>query len=233
MTLSLTLKRMNSRLPGWQLRRTLAAQIVRAPGVPLWMKAMPHTWLSLPRLRALIDHAETVTATNIPGAFLECGVAEGGSALLLAKLRTRLDPKREVWLFDTFEGLPPPTADDPDYDKAVKWIGLCRGELTQVQRLLTSHGERDVRYVKGLYEVTMASGPLPEQIAVLYLDSDWYEPTMTCLQYLWPRVSPGGRVQFDDYGTWEGCRKAVHEFFGPDFKVHKIDLGGAWIEKPR
>ena len=197
------------------------------------MKAMPHTWVSVPRLRALIDHAKAATATNTPGAFVECGVAEGGSALLLAKLRTRLDPTREIWLFDTFEGLPPPTADDPDYDKAAKWIGLCRGELAQVQALLTRHGEHNIRYVKGLHEVTMAAGPLPQQIAVLHLDSDWYEPTLTCLKYLWPRVAPGGRVQFDDYGTWEGCRKAVHEFFGPDLKVHKIDVGGAWIEKPR
>jgi hypothetical protein len=207
--------------------------MVRAPGVPLWMKAMPHTWVSVPRLRALIDHAKTVTATNTLGAFVECGVAEGGSALLLAKLRTRLAPEREVWLFDTFEGLPPPTSDDPDYDKAAKWIGLCRGELAQVQGLLTLHGERNIRYVKGLHEVTMAAGPLPERIALLHLDSDWYEPTMTCLRHLWPRVSPGGRVQFDDYGTWEGCRKAVHEFFGSDLKVHNIDVGGAWIEKPR
>jgi hypothetical protein len=214
------------------LRRTIAAEVARLPGLPLWVQVAPHTLLRRARLLALMDHARAVTRAKVPGAFVECGVAEGGSALLLAKLRTELDPTREVWLFDTFEGLPPPTADDADFDKAAGWVGECRGELADIERLMARHHEGRIRYVKGLYQDTMPVGPLPASIAVLHLDSDWYDPTITCLRHLWPLVSPGGRVQFDDYGTWAGCAKAVREFFGPAIHVHEIDPGGAvWIEK--
>jgi len=214
------------------LRNSLIRELIRLPGMPLWMKALPHTMVRRACLLALTEHAKAVTRANVPGAFVECGVAEGGSALLLAKLRTQLDPSREVWLFDTFEGLPPPSSDDADYDTAVQWIGLCRGELADIQRLMTRHNEPRVRYVKGLYQETMPAGPLPASIAVLHLDADWYDSTMTCLRHLWPRVSPGGRVQFDDYGAWAGCFKAVQEFFGPQAHIHQIEPKGAiWIEK--
>lgn len=164
---------------------------------------------------------------------MECGVARGGSALLLGLRRNRLAPTRELWLCDTFEGLPPPTANDPDYSRAVAYTGTCRGELSEVQALLGRHGVTErVRFVKGLYENTLAQLEV-SPIAVLHLDSDWYDPTLLCLQALWPRVSPGGRVQFDDYLTWQGCYKAVHDFFGVSLPtIHPIDEGAMWIEKP-
>jgi O-methyltransferase len=230
MKLMRALRIVHGTLPGRRFRTSLIQGAVRLPGAPFWVKAMPYTWLPPVRLRALEHHAAAVTSRAIPGAFVECGVAEGGSALLLALLRTRLDPSRDLWLFDTFEGLPSPTADDPDYDKAMPWTGLCRGELPQIQALMTRHGETNIRYVKGLHQDTMPITPLPP-IALLHLDSDWYEPTLTCLSYLWPMVSVGGRVQLDDYGTWAGCHRAVTEYFGADAPVQAIDGGAVWIEK--
>jgi hypothetical protein len=220
-------------MPGyWALRRLALTTLAAVPGMPLPMKVWPHTMVANTRLRSLMSHAEAVCAAEVPGAFVECGVALGGTALLLATMRSRLDPSRELWLFDSFEGLPPPSERDPDYDAALKWTGKCRGELHEIRALIARHGEQ-AHYVKGWYDHTIPISHEPRQIALLHLDADWYDSTTTCLKYLWPRVSVGGRVQFDDYGTWQGCAKAVGDFFGSTVKLHVIDNAGAWLEKSR
>jgi len=169
--------------------------------------------------------------TTIPGAFVECGVAEGGTALLLGMIAKRQG--RRLWVFDTFEGLPPLTANDPDYDKAVTFTGLCRGELPDIERLFRAHGVWDrTTAVKGLFQDTLPCTDLPD-IAFMHLDGDWYDSTRACLTYLWPRLAPGGIVQFDDYGAWQGCRKAVDEYSADQpIRVEMIDDHGAVIRKP-
>jgi hypothetical protein len=114
----------------------------------------------------------------------------------------------------------------------VNETGTCRGELEDVRILLERHRVwSNARAIKGLYQETMPATTLPS-IALLHLDSDWYDSTMTCLNYLWPHVSTGGMVQFDDYGTWAGCRKAVDEFLGGRIQLHNIDGTGVWLQKP-
>jgi hypothetical protein len=139
--------------------------------------------------------------------------------------------RRELILFDTFEGLPAPTHDDPDFDVAVTFTGSCAGTVDEVQWLFSDLGLPAPRYVRGLFQETLAkteTGP----IALLHLDGDWYESTMTCLRVLWPRVQEGGIVQIDDYGYWQGCRKAVAEYFGgrPP-TLHDVDGVGVWLQK--
>lgn len=173
-------------------------------------------WIGRAKMYSLYSGVKYVLAEGIAGDVVECGVAKGGSALVLA---AALAGERRLWLYDTFAGLPKPSKDNPDYAKAVKKTGGCKGTKQQVLGLLERHDlSRRVQLVKGLYQETLQY-PGVGQIAFLHIDCDWYESYMAVLGALYPRVSPGGLVQFDDYGHWAGAKKAVDEFF----KRRKID----------
>ena len=172
----------------------------------------PYTMSGDARLRGLYGAIEHVVEGRIPGAVVECGTARGGSAALLGLALKEFNERRTLWVFDTFEGMPPPTAADPDYDIAALYTGSCRGDLDEVTSLFRGLGIlENARLVKGLFEDTIPrsdTGP----IAVLHIDGDWYESVKVCLDSLYDRVSRGGVVQIDDYGHWKGARKAVDEF---------------------
>ena len=161
------------------------------------------------RLRGLYSAVEHISRHGISGAVVECGTARGGSAALLALALRHFSQTRQLWVFDTFEGIP-----DPDYQLAAPYTGSFRGDLEEVTSLFERLQIRDhATFVKGLFQDTVAkseTGP----IAVLHLDGDWYDSVKVCLDSLYDRVSPGGIVQIDDYGHWEGAKKAVDEFFG-------------------
>jgi len=148
----------------------------------------------------------------------------------------QLGADRMVWVFDTFEGLPAPTASDPDYEAAVPHVGGCRGELTEVRNFFARLEILDrVRLVKGLFQDTVPSSPV-EAVAVLHLDGDWYESTKVCLEHFYDRVSWGGVIQIDDYGHWAGARKAVNEFLhrrGIRVGLRYLDYTGRQLMKPR
>jgi len=171
----------------------------------------------------------------VVGHIVECGTAEGGSAALLALWLRRLKSTKRIYVFDTFEGLPSPTYKDPDYEEAVGWTGKCRGGLVQVQSLFRRLGVLDrAVFVKGKFQDTFSTYDIPP-IALLHLDCDWYESTMTCLKHLWDRVSVGGIIHIDDYGDWKGCRKAVDEFLESRCitdRMRSIDSGAVWLMKP-
>lgn len=161
----------------------------------------------------LEQHVAYIECAGIVGDVIECGVAAGGSAALLGLTMDRHGSERLLYLYDTFEGLPPPTEDDPDFSKASQWTGQCRGTLDEVQTLfhrLHLNTSR-MRFVQGLFQETLR--PTMDPVALAHLDGDWYESTMTCLTHIWPVLSIGGIMQLDDYGEWQGCRKAVDEFF--------------------
>ncbi len=144
----------------------------------------------------------------------------------------RTHSHKKIFLFDTFEGLPEPTADDPA--AAHEWVGKCRGGLDEVQELFDKLSISDYAvFVKGTFDQTL-QGNAPSQIALLHLDADWYESTRVCLDALWDRLVPGGIMQVDDYGTWDGCRKAIDEFFAEraiDSPKTFVDSGAFWIRK--
>jgi predicted O-methyltransferase YrrM len=172
----------------------------------------PYTMSGDARLRGLYQAIQHVTERKIAGAIVECGTARGGSAALLGLAMKRFNERRPLWVFDTFEGMPPPTAADPDFEIAAPYTGSCRGDLADVTRLF----ERleilgDARLVKGRFEDTLPRNDTGA-IAVLHVDGDWYESVKVCLEHLYDRVSPGGIIQIDDYGHWQGARKAVDEF---------------------
>ena len=135
-----------------------------------------------------------------------------------------IDHSRRLWLFDTFEGIPAPTKNDPDFELANGYTGQFRGSVAEIRQRFEEIGMlgRCV-LVKGFFQQTLAGAEI-DKIAVLHLDGDWYESIKTSLNALFDRVSPGGTIQIDDYGTWAGARKATDEFVS----AHSIKLDCTW-----
>jgi O-methyltransferase len=201
----------------------------------LYRRIRTRTMCSNARLRGLYRGVRNVVKNEIPGDFVECGTALGGSAALMALTLRQLGVSRTLWLFDTFEGLPAPTPEDPDFEVATLFAGTCRGTIEEVQSLFAQLHVRDqVQFVKGLFQETLPAVSVP-QIALLHIDGDWYESVKACLDNLYDKVSPGGIIQFDDYGYWKGARKAVDEFLdarGIRAPLKKLDYSGRFLVKP-
>jgi hypothetical protein len=194
----------------------------------------PYTVSGPARLRGLYDAACDVARRGVAGDLVECGTARGGSAALLGLAMKDCGLDRILWVFDTFAGLPPPTVADPDYEIAVRYTGTSRGELADVTSLFERLGIRaHARLVKGRFEETLPRCEVGA-IAVLHIDGDWYESVKVCLDTLYDRVSSGGIIQIDDYGHWEGARKAVDEFLairGIASPLHYVDYTGRQLLK--
>jgi O-methyltransferase len=199
------------------------------------------------RLIALIDAVRYTIRSGVTGAIVECGVWRGGSmmAAALTLLEEQASP-RDLYLFDTFEGMPPPgehdrantgmlVADMLCQESAPPPGTWCFADLEEVRANLSStrYPAERVHYVRGKVEATVP-GEAPDQIALLRLDTDWYESTKHELIHLYPRLVKGGVLLIDDYGHWQGARKAVDEYFGrPGSRVfmHRIDYTGRLIIK--
>ena len=124
----------------------------------------------------------------------------------------------------------------PPTDGPITRTIWCHSPFDEVQRNLerTGYGLDNMRFVAGKVENTIPSS-VPEQISLLRLDTDWYESTLHELTHLYPKLSPGGVLIIDDYGHWQGCRRAVDEYFAsqpvPVF-LHRIDYTGRLAIKP-
>ena len=195
----------------------------------------PYSMASRARLRGLYRAVRRVVREGIPGDVVECGTARGGSAALMGLTLNRLRAERRLWVFDTFEGLPPPSDADPDRAIAQQFIGECRGDLEEVEGLFRSLGIRGATtFVKGLFQDTLPVTPIGS-IAVLHLDGDWHDSVMSCFEHLYSRVSPGGIIQIDDYGHWAGARKATDAFLSrhaPGVRLRYVDYTGRQMTKP-
>ncbi len=202
----------------------------------LYRRVRAQTMCSVARLRALHEGVKYVVRNHVDGDVVECGCARGGSAALMALSLRQLGERRNLWLFDTFEGLPAPTADDPDYEIADLFTGSCLGRLNEVQELFRRDGVAEgVHFVKGLFQETLPNRPI-ERIALLHVDGDWYESVKVCLGTLYDKVVPGGVIQFDDYGYWKGARKAVDEFLAQreiQVPLTRLDYSGRSLRKPQ
>lgn len=165
------------------------------------------------RLHSLHESVRYVVRNNIPGDIVECGVARGGSAAVMALALQCLRAQRRMWLFDTFSGLPEPTAADPDYAIARNYTGLYGTAADEIRASFVRLGiaTDNIEFVPGLFQQTLASSRV-SQIAVLHVDGDWYESVKTTMEAFYDRVSPLGIIQFDDYGHWLGANKAINEF---------------------
>jgi hypothetical protein len=203
----------------------------------------PFTLTSPERIFALKNAIEYVIKYDIPGDIVECGVWKGGSMMAAALTLLNLGVKRPLYLFDTFAGMTPPTAVDHDFlgrsatqDFEAGLLEFANIALEEVRTNLRSTGydENLITYIKGPVEETLPANA-PQAIAVLRLDTDWYESTRHELQHLFPRVSGGGVLIIDDYGHYEGARRAVDEFIAATklpLLLNRIDYTGYICVKP-
>lgn len=188
----------------------------------------PFTMTSRARQYNLLKAVRYVDALGIPGDIVECGVWRGGNIMLAKMGRQQASVARRYVLFDTFAGMTAPTDYDvfvdgqharSQFDASARdgYNEWCYASLEDVRKNLADMGFRDdeVVFVKGDVLQTLSSPDnLPEQIAILRLDTDWYESTKAELEALYPRLSKSGVLIIDDYGVWEGARRAVDEYFG-------------------
>ncbi len=200
-----------------------------------YRRVRPFTMSGDVRLRGLYDAVQIVTARGVDGVIVECGTARGGSAALLGLAARDSGVERSLWIFDTFEGIPPPTVADPDYDRALPFTGHFRGDIRDVTALMERFDlAHTAQLVKGRFEETVPTASLGP-IAVLHIDGDWYQSVKVCLDHLYDQVSPGGIIQIDDYGHWKGARKAVDEFRSGrrlDSELRYVDYTGRQFDKP-
>lgn len=209
----------------------------------------PHTMTTVARIQAVIAATEHVVRHSIPGAFVESGVWLGGSSMAAARTLVEMgDTTRDLYLYDTFEGIPAPGEHDGLIGSDVDIHGLWRTsndgaaapwldapvETVRENMLSTGYPDDRLHLIPGLVEDTIPA-TAPEQIAFLRLDTDWYESTKLEMETLFPRLSPGGIVIIDDYGFTEGARRAVDEFLAtyPDpVFLQRIDSCGRMAVKP-
>lgn len=207
----------------------------------------PYTMTTLGRMYALYQACAYVSDTGIAGSVVECGVWKGGSSMLAAMtLLARGDTSREILLFDTFQGMVEPSKVDvrlkgqPAHEKwrasqrddRNEW---CYAGVDEVRRnmLRTGYPPERLTFVEGDVRETIPSRAPPE-IALLRLDTDWYESTKHELRHLYPRLTSGGVLLIDDYGQWEGAKKAVDEYFAEQsvrLFLHRVE-GGRVAVKP-
>ncbi len=214
----------------------------------------PYTMTTPERVYALTQAVRYISRAKIEGAVVECGVWRGGSSMAVA--RTLLeddDGGRDLYLFDTFEGMPTPTSvdRDPHGRPALERFERSRTgpdrsswdeaslEDVRANLALCGYDAARLHFVKGKVEDTIPGAPdgvpAPDRIALLRLDTDWYESTRHELIHLYPRLAPGGVLIIDDYGHWQGSRQAVDEYFAssaPPVLLNRIDYTGRLAVKP-
>ena len=206
----------------------------------LYERVKPYTMTSIERLYAMHKAVEHVVRSGVQGAIVECGVWRGGSMMMAALTLAALgNTERELFLFDTFAGHPRPNPERDLKEHYEFWLKRRRTDrssswaevaLEEVRSNIASTGyplER-VRLVKGIVQDTIP-GAAPDAIALLRLDTDWYDSTAHEMRHLYPRLPPGGVLIVDDYGEMPGQKQAVDEFCernGVVLLLNRIDASG-------
>jgi hypothetical protein len=203
-------------------------------------RVRPYTMTSVERVFSLVHAVDYVIAAGIPGSMVECGVWKGGSMMAVAHALTGLGVRdRNLYLFDTYEGMTRPGEADVSFAGEPAAVHFernktdadssdwCRASIDEVRAnvLSTGYPEDRIHLVRGKVEDTVPAHA-PGEISILRLDTDWYESTMHELVHLYPRLSPGGVLIVDDYGYWQGSRRAVDEYFrsqGRPVLLNRID----------
>ena len=160
---------------------------------------------------------------ELPGDIVECGSWRGGMSGAMAVVA----PGHHSVVFDSFEGLP--DAQLIDGPVAVNWstnvrsYDNCSADEASVHAAMSRANARDYEIIKGWFAETIPEWAAKGRpIAILRLDGDWYDSTMVCLKNLFPLVLPGGGIIIDDYYTWDGCSRAVHDYLSSVEAVERI-----------
>ena len=203
-----------------------------------------YTMTSPERIAALCDATRYLVRNRIAGDIVECGVWRGGSMMAVARtLLEEGDTSRDLYLYDTYTGMTEPTAADEDARGRSATIGMrrfgrddagnskwCNASIEDVTANLERIGYPMDRchFVVGPVEETIP-GTMPGAVALLRLDTDWYESTRHELEHLFPLLVSRGVLVLDDYGHWQGARRAVDEYFAArDYSplLNRIDYSG-------
>jgi len=201
---------------GWRLLRELDISASDSLGESLSLaravwRVRRDSLIEISWLKGLYRLAREVERKGIAGDFVECGVYRGGSAAILGHALKRSTAARQLWLFDSFQGMPRPTEADGPSAPALE--GDFVGDEENARRLLRKVGaplER-VKIVAGWFHETFPSVAIP-RVALLHIDADWYESVRLCLERFYDAVGPGGMVVLDDYFDWPGCKAALEDF---------------------
>jgi len=236
---------------GWELGRTadriqsVLADLSDADR-DIVARVDPFTMTSLERRASLLGAVDHIVKHRIAGDVVECGVWRGGSMMLIAlALMARGDTSRDLYLFDTFEGMSEPSEHDRALSGESAQAQLERAnrdhalwavaslEDVQANIATTGYPSERIHFVKGKVEDTIP-GTIAERIALLRLDTDWYESTKHELNHLYPRLSRHGVLIIDDYGHWQGARQAVDEYFADSVEpvfLHRVDYTARLLVK--
>jgi O-methyltransferase len=211
--------------------------------LPIMSKCLPFTMTSEERLYAFSKAIEYITNAKVEGDIVECGVWKGGSSMCaMLSLINNKDTSRMFYLYDTYEGMSEPTEMDADHsgkdaktllNQSIKTkddVMWCYAPIDDVKSNIesTNYPKNLVHFVKGKVEDTIPQ-TIPDKIAILRLDTDWYESTYHELKHLFPRLVKGGVIIIDDYGHWKGAREAVDQYFnenGIHILLNRIDYTG-------
>jgi len=197
------------------------------------------TMIGTKRLDNVVDACVTAVLDGVPGDFVETGVWRGGTTILMRGVLAALgDTERQVWVADSFEGLPVPDGEAYPADEGLDWshVEVLKVGADAVRANFERYGLLDerVHLLEGWFCDTLPDAPI-EQLSVLRLDGDLYQSTMDALVSLEPKVSSGGFVLVDDYGGWEPCRAAVDDYRAVNAitaPIHAVDWTGVWWRKP-
>ena len=207
----------------------------------IWPRIKDRTMTNPQKTNTLLETVRYITRCEIPGAIVECGVWRGGSMLAIVEMLLRLGVKdRELFLFDTFTGMAEAGERDVHIHKGLHANHLL-SEKVGGARIWEPASLEDVRsgfetlayplqkthFVAGKVEDTIPKHA-PERIALLRLDTDWYESTKHELEHLYQRLAPGGILIIDDYGSWQGSKDATDEFLeatGEPIMLVRVDRG--------
>ncbi|WP_111406280.1 class I SAM-dependent methyltransferase [Meridianimarinicoccus zhengii] len=204
----------------------------------IWERVQPFTMISPERGFAVHQAVHAILDNGIGGSFVECGVWRGGAAMIMALTLLDRGAHREIILFDTFEGMTEPGENDLDMhgaDAAALMAGIngetvatlvrAAASLEDVRVALASTGYDMglVRFVKGDVRQTLAKTSTG-RIALLRLDTDFYDSTLSEFTHLWPRLAEKGVFIVDDYGHWQGARKAYEDYFADPTHGHMPPL---------
>jgi O-methyltransferase len=211
------------------------------------LRVGPYTMTTPPRIFALVRAVEYVVRRDVRGALVECGVWRGGSMMAVLLTLERLGVSdRDLYLYDTFEGMTEPGDDDvmhtgeqashllADPHTQGHYRAAASLEEVRARMLELGYPHERIHFVEGPVEETLPDHA-PGEIALLRLDTDWYSSTRHELVHLYPRLAPGGVLIVDDYAYWHGARKAVDEYLaenGLTVLLNRVDYTARLAVKP-
>ena len=213
-------------------------------------RILPYTMVGLGGLEATYKLCKSTLENKVEGDFVELGVARGGCAAMIGNVLfgdKKHGKDRKLLLFDSYEGLPPPTKEDYAADAGsttgdhVQPLvqGSCLGTLDEVKNLLLNINklpDKSIKFIQGWFQesVPAYAGKI-DKIALLRMDGDWYESTKACMEGLYDSVSEGGAVIIDDYHSCFGCKRAIDEYLQKnniEVELSADGRGGSYFIKP-